>query len=276
MAFLYDPGLWLDVMSRSRATLTGAPNFAFQRCVNKFADIRNKYKTLDLSQLKCVANAAEPIKSSTVTEFTNAYMNAGFRLEAWTTAYGLAENVMYVTGHPHEPVQLQLDHAALNQGRVVIGGDHTLVSLGRPWPGSGIEVKIVHPEDLEECPGARVGEIWVAGPSKAQGYWGLEELTKERLKAKIKGDSREWLRTGDLGFMHQEDLFFCGRRKDLIIVCGQNFYPQVKPHSTLTLTLTRSPGPREFGRTSTHLPQAGVLCSIRSGAGWRGADRARG
>jgi acyl-CoA synthetase (AMP-forming)/AMP-acid ligase II len=181
-----------------------------------------------------------------------------------------------VTGFPREPVQLQLDHAALNQGRVVIGGDHTLVSLGRPIPGSGIEVKIVHPEDLEECPGARVGEIWVAGPSKAQGYWGLEELTKERLKAKIKGDSREWLRTGDLGFMHQEDLFFCGRRKDLIIVCGQNIYPQVKPHSTLTLTLTRSPGPREFGRTSTHLPQAGVLCSIRSGAGWRGADRARG
>ena len=225
--FLQRPLSWLEAMSTYRATTSAAPNFAFDLCVERIKpeDMRG----LDLSAWHTVFDGAEPIRAETIERFARTFADVGFRREAFLPCYGLAEATLFVSGGPwgQGPSLLDVSRSALEKKRVgsARAGDRLrLVSSGATAPGQ--EVRIVDPETMRECDERRVGEIWVAGESVARGYWNREEETRATFGATIAGDDRRYLRTGDLGFLDDGQLFVTGRLKDLIILSGRNYYPQ--------------------------------------------------
>ncbi len=231
VAFLQRPARWLEAISRYRATTSGGPNFAYNLCVRKVREAERA--GLDLSTWDVAFNGAEPVRPETLDRFAAAFAPAGFRRRAFYPCYGLAEATLFVTGGDPaaEPVLTEVDGAALEKGRVSdpIGGPETgrrLVGCGRP--AAGQQVVIVDPETGARCAADRVGEVRVAGPNVARGYWGRPETTQETFRARLADDpdAGPFLRTGDLGFLRGGELFVTGRRKDLIIVRGRNLYPQ--------------------------------------------------
>lgn len=229
MAFLDRPFRWLRAITRYQATTSGGPNFAYELCVRKVTE--DELPTLDLSTWELAFNGAEPVRSQTMRRFAERFSPVGFRAKAFTPCYGLAEATLLVAGHANddEPVILELDADALAHHRVrYLSEDISLtrvVSCGRPTHGS--TVMIVDPESLLPCPPDQVGEIWVSGPSVALGYWHLPEETNRTFQARTLGNTEgSFLRTGDLGFLHDGELFVTGRLKDLIIIRGRNYYPQ--------------------------------------------------
>ncbi|MGW6931614.1 fatty acyl-AMP ligase [Lentzea sp. NPDC054927] len=222
LTFLHRPALWFDVMSRVRATHTAAPNFAFDLAVRKTTP--DQRATWDLSPLRVVMSAAEPVRPSTVDSFCAAFASAGLNRASFYPAYGLAENTVSVTMGGKSV--LRLDRAALQRGEVLPAQD------GRPVTGCGrvtkpgASVLIVDPSTSLVCPADRVGEIWVASSTTALGYHGLENETRQTFHAQVPGDERHYLRTGDLGFFADGELFVTGRLKDVIIINGRNHYPQ--------------------------------------------------
>ncbi|WP_232001809.1 type I polyketide synthase [Mycobacterium sp. 852014-52450_SCH5900713] len=229
-AFIKRPMRWLEAISRHRAKITAAPNFAYDLCIE--LSTPEERAALDLSNWSTAMCGAEPVRPSTMQGFAEAFAPAGFRPEAFAPVYGLAEATLLVSGGSDSPVPvvLHIDRAALGERRVVeIATEDpsalTLVGCGRP-PG-GQEVIIVDPETRRPCGADEVGEIWVAGPSVAQGYWGKPEVTEEALRAHLSDSGRgPFLRTGDLGFFRSGELFVTGRVKDLIIIRGTNHYPE--------------------------------------------------
>ena len=184
---------------------------------------------LDLSCWRVAFNGAEPIRPETLDRFADAFAPAGFRREAFLPVYGLAEATLLVSGGPagQPPAVLSVDIQGLDRGEIVAA---TRASVSKPLAGSGKvadghRVTIVDPETGLQCAEDRVGEIWVSGPSVAQGYWGRTEQAEDALRAGLLGDLR-FLRTGDLGFLKDGVLFVTGRLKDLIILRGRNIYPQ--------------------------------------------------
>ncbi len=229
-AFLQRPFLWLKAISRKHATTSGGPNFAYDLCVRR---INAEQKSqLDLSSWQVAFNGAEPIRAETIDRFTDAFGECGFRREAWYPCYGLAESTLIVTGHHwgRPPVIRTFDARALSENRVVeppLGSERNrkLVGCGRGFDGD--HIAIVEPQTRERCPADRVGEIWVAGPSVAAGFWQQPDETVGTFKARIKGEAgRSYLRTGDLGFVHQGELFLTGRLKHIVIIDGRNHYPE--------------------------------------------------
>ncbi len=230
VSFAQRPLGWLRAISRSGADSGGAPNFAYDLCSRKITP--EERATLDLSSWDVAFNGAEPIRQETLERFAAAFAPCGFRWEAFYPMYGLAEATGLVSGGSKmaPPVVLSVEGAELERDRVVAAsaGDEsarTLVGCGRPLADQ--KVVVVNPESLTRCPPDRVGEIWVSGPSVAQGYWGRAEETKHAFQAYL-ADTGEgpFLRTGDLGFVHHGELFVTGRLKDLIIIRGHNYYPQ--------------------------------------------------
>ncbi|HEX7771967.1 MAG TPA: AMP-binding protein, partial [Pyrinomonadaceae bacterium] len=227
VSFLQRPRRWLEVITEYRATTSGGPNFAYDLCVRKIpAAERNG---LDLSSWKVAFNGAEPVRSETMDRFAEAFSPHGFRRRAFYPCYGLAEATLFVTGGnvEAEPRLASVSAAAMHENRVVepVAEDQrTLVGCGRPWMDH--QVLIVDPETQELCLPARVGEIWVAGPSVARGYWNRPQASGRDFEARLASKEGSYLRTGDLGFFHDGQLFITGRLKDLIIVRGRNFYPQ--------------------------------------------------
>ncbi|AUX39888.1 beta-ketoacyl synthase [Sorangium cellulosum] len=229
-SFLGRPVRWLKALSRYGGTHTAAPNFAFTLCTKKVSE--QERAQLDLSRLKVALNAAEPIRRATVERFTELFAPCGLRPEAMCAGYGLAEFTLKVTTQRRDelPTFARLDAAALESHRVVDAkeggpvGRH-VAGCGRPALDTRIE--IVHPETLRRCGPNEVGEIWLAGTSCAQGYWNLPEASAATFQAFL-ADSGEgpFLRTGDLGFLRDGELFITGRDKDLIIIRGRNHYPQ--------------------------------------------------
>ena len=231
ITFLRRPHLWFDVMSRVRATHTAAPDFAYRLAVRKTtAEQRRRW---DLSALEVAMSAAEPIRPSTVDAFVEDFAVAGFDRRAFCPAYGLAEHTVGVSVAGRR--RLQVDRSLLEVERRVVAVDDgaadalTLFGCGRP--SAGVDVRIVDPETARELEAGRIGEIWVDSPSKALGYFGLEELSRRAFRARLAepdGDHAEdgYLRTGDLGFLHDGEVFVTGRLKDLIILRGRNLYPQ--------------------------------------------------
>ncbi|MGI5170264.1 fatty acyl-AMP ligase [Spirillospora sp. CA-253888] len=223
-SFLARPALWLQMISHYRARFTGAPNFAFDWLADRVGD--QQLDGLDLSCLQWILNGAEPIRPATLRRITRRLGPAGFRPEVWAPAYGLAEGTLMITGttRGRGPVVTRVDHAALQQHRVVHADDGVeLVSSGRSVSG---DLRIVDPRERTEVPAGQVGEIWVSGPSVTLGYWQRPEATRDTFHARLRDGRGPFLRTGDLGFVLDGELYVTGRRKDLIIFNGRNLYPQ--------------------------------------------------
>jgi SAM-dependent methyltransferase/NAD(P)-dependent dehydrogenase (short-subunit alcohol dehydrogenase family) len=229
-AFLQKPLRWIHAVSRYRAYLSGAPNFAYDLCVQCLGG--EQPADLDLNGWRVAFSGSEPIRADTLKRFTDAFAFAGFRPEAFIPCYGLAEATLYVSSsRPGAlPVTLSVSSEHLERHRVVPHfksgpGAKTLVSSGRLIPGH--HVTIVDPEQLTPCAEGEVGEVWLTGPSVARGYWNSPELTHSTFAARLAGTGEGlFLRTGDLGFLHGEELFITGRLKDLLIIHGVNHYPQ--------------------------------------------------
>ncbi|HEV2145780.1 MAG TPA: amino acid adenylation domain-containing protein [Longimicrobiaceae bacterium] len=227
-AFVQRPARWLEAVTRYRATTSGGPNFAYDLCVHSVTP--EDRERLDLSSWKLAFNGAEPVRHETLEAFTRTFGPQGFRREAFYPCYGLAEGTLMVTGSrtPEAPPVLAVDADALAGHRVAPAeegrGATRLVGCGRVAPEQ--EVRIVDSATLRECAADRVGEIWVRGSSVAQGYWERAEETARTFGARLaeSGDG-PFLRTGDLGFLAEGELYVTGRVKDLVIVRGRNHYP---------------------------------------------------
>jgi acyl-CoA synthetase (AMP-forming)/AMP-acid ligase II len=229
-AFLQKPSRWLQAISDYEATMSGAPNFAYDLCVRKVTS--EERSQLDLSSWINAFNGSEPVFHETLERFAAAFADCGFRRETFYPCYGLAEGTLYVSGgRPDEvPVVKAFDTAALEKHRAVpldhgLAGGRSLVSCGNNL--SDQRIAIVQPESLTECLEGEVGEIWVSGPSVAQGYWRRPQQTEQTFQAYLpRTGEGPFLRTGDLGFILEGELFITGRLKDLIIIDGENHYPQ--------------------------------------------------
>jgi len=226
--FVMRPMTWLRMISKYRATTSGAPNFAYELCAN--AATPAEVAALDLSSWKVAYNGAEPIRKSTLQAFADVFAPAGFRREAFLPCYGLAEATLLVSGARRRsgPTVVEYDLRQLAQHRVQRAVDEQnsipLVSCGSV--ALDLDVKIVDPETRCALRDGRVGEIWVSGPSVALGYFQRQALTEAVFNAAIEGQTGTWLRTGDLGFFDAGELYVAGRLKDLLIVRGRNHYPQ--------------------------------------------------
>ncbi len=235
--FLQRPLRWLQAISRFQATISGGPNFAYDLCARKITP--EQRAQLDLSSWQVAFNGAEPIRVDTLNRFAEAFSACGFRREAFYPCYGLAEATLIVSGVVPEaaPLVRAFDTAALERSQAVERADdvdaRTLVGSGQPLQ----TVVIVHPETAIACAPGQVGEIWVASPSIAQGYWNQAAESERSFGARLAGkyEAGPFLRTGDLGFLHAGELFVTGRIKDLIIIRGRNHYPQ-----DIELTVERS------------------------------------
>jgi natural product biosynthesis luciferase-like monooxygenase protein/FkbM family methyltransferase len=227
LSFLQRPARWLQAISRYGGTTSGGPNFAYDLCVRKIGAAERE--KLDLRSWTVAFNGAEPIRHGTIDRFVTAFEPCGFRREAFFPCYGLAEATLFVSGglKSAPPVFVKVKRSALETSEVVQAGDEDAVSLvgsGRSWLDQ--EIRIVDPVSLHECRPGTIGEIWVAGPHIAQGYWNRPEETEATFKAHIAGSGAgPFLRTGDLGFMEAGELFVTGRSKDLIIIRGRNYFP---------------------------------------------------
>jgi thioester reductase-like protein len=230
--FIQRPILWFDAITTYRATATAAPNFAYDYCLRAGRLSKDSLEECDLSSLKVLMCAAEPVKPDTYTRFLEAFQPYGLKSESFYAAYGLAENTLAVSLGGRTIVSVQKHALALGKARMTtevseVVAATQVVSCGTPLPG--INVKIVDPERHAALETGQIGEIWIAGSGKCQGYWNNPELTLKQFHARLVDDSPYddgYLRTGDMGFFHDGELFVCGRIKDMIILRGQNYYPQ--------------------------------------------------
>ncbi len=230
ISFLQRPIRWLQAITRYRGTITGAPNFAYDFCVTKTTP--EEREGLDLSSLMTAFCGAEPIRAETLEHFAETFEPYGFRRDSFYPCYGLAEGTLLVSGGegPGVPVVRKFIGNALKANKVVLaigndGDSKRLVGSGGSLLGN--RILIVDPETNLQCEPDEVGEVWISGPSVARGYWRRPAETRQAFQAYL-ADTGEgpFLRTGDLGFMQEGELFITGRLKDLIIIRGRNYYPQ--------------------------------------------------
>jgi 8-amino-7-oxononanoate synthase len=230
MAFIQKPVRWLQAISRYRGTTSGGPDFAFDLCVRKVT--AEERETLDLSSWTVAFSGGEPVRAETLGRFAETFAPCGFRPDAFYPCYGMAEATLLVSGGQKtaRPIVRWFDGKALGADRAVpkASGDdgaRALVSCGQAMPDQ--RTVIADPNRLTRVTDGAVGEVWVSGPSVAQGYWQRSEESDRTFRAHLR-DTGEgpFLRTGDLGFMRDGELFVTGRLKDLVIVHGRNHYPQ--------------------------------------------------
>jgi phthiocerol/phenolphthiocerol synthesis type-I polyketide synthase C len=229
-AFIERPMRWLEALSRHGGTITAAPNFAYELCVER--STVEERAALDLSSWSTAMCGAEPVSAATLQRFADAFGPAGFRPEAFNPVYGMAEATLLVSGRSDwaAPVVRHLDGVALREHHVVtVAPEHPaatpFVGCGRAQRGH--EIVIVDPLSRRPCTAGEVGEIWLAGGSVAQGYWGRPAETEETFSAFLSDTGRgPFLRTGDLGFQLEGELFVTGRLKDLIVIRGRNYYSE--------------------------------------------------
>jgi thioester reductase-like protein len=230
--FLRRPALWLETLSRYKATYTSSPNFGFEYCLSPERVPAAQLEGLDLSSVQVFMNASETVRPSTYRSFLERFEKYGLRPEALVAAYGLAENTLAVANLGRQSVKI--DRRSLYARAVVIAAEDTpleqhleLISCGKPL--DGIHVRIVDPDTRIAVEGDGIGEIWIAGQSTCQAYWNMPELSEHVFGNSITDDSIDayaYLRTGDLGFLRDGELFVCGRLKDIVILRGQNYYPE--------------------------------------------------
>jgi thioester reductase-like protein len=230
--FIQRPTLWFDAIKTYGASASAAPNFAYDYCLRAGRLSKESLEGCDLSSLRLLMVAAEPVKPDTYTRFLRAFQPYGLRSESFFVAYGLAENTLAVSLGGRNIISVNKNAVALGKARMTtevseIGAAAQIVSCGTPLPG--LTVKIVDREKHVALEPGQIGEIWIAGGSKCLGCWNNPELTLKLFHARLVDDSPYddgYLRTGDMGFFHDGELFVCGRIKDMIILRGQNYYPQ--------------------------------------------------
>lgn len=235
-SFIRDPSLWLCLVSKYRATHLQAPNFAYSLCARK-ADRLENATAIDLSSVRHMINGAEPIQGEAIDGFYKAFKRYGLPDGVIKPTYGLAEHTVYVCGSGQQRVWVNKT-ALEKENQFRVSNDTSIplkemIGCGVPSrKDHGIDLRIVSPDTSEECPEGETGEIWISSASKAAGYFGqeLEELSNEVFQARIRsGDvlsDSTYVKTGDYGVIYQQELFICGRMKDLIIIRGRNHYPQ--------------------------------------------------
>jgi len=230
VSFLQRPVRWLEALSLYRGTISGAPNFAYDLCVDRVTP--EQMEGLDLSSWSLAFCGAEPIRPETLERFARTFEPCGFQKTAFYPCYGLAEGTLIVSGGdgPAEPKVASFNRKSLESDRVlsvesVTDDAQSMISCGKSMIDQ--QIVIANPNTFERCGTNQVGEIWVSGPSVAQGYWGLRDQTQKTFDAYLAGtDEGPFMRTGDLGFLQDGELFVTGRLKDLIIIHGSNHYPQ--------------------------------------------------
>lgn len=225
-AFVQHPIRWLQTLSRYRGTHSGGPNFAYELCLSKIKP--DQMAGLDLSPWRYAYNGAEPVRRQTLEGFANLFKPWGFSPSALYPCYGMAEATLMISGGTGaaEPIYHGVDAGALAQDRVVDAdtSPRYLVGCGQGWLDT--KIAVVDPTELTLCDPDQVGEIWVSGRSVAQGYWQRPTATAETFAARLPSGEGPFLRTGDLGYLHNGELFVTGRLKDVVIVRGRNHYPQ--------------------------------------------------
>jgi acyl-CoA synthetase (AMP-forming)/AMP-acid ligase II/acyl carrier protein len=229
-AFLQSPIRWLKAISHYRVTHSGGPNLGYELCVQKIT--HEQQQELDINCWSSAYNGAEPIRPETLEQFTTKFISCGFQPHFFYPCYGMAESTLMITGVnlKDEPTVLAVEAEALEKNQVVKAlptsqNVKKIVGCGYAWLDT--KVLIVNPETLTPCEDNQVGEIWVSSPSVAQGYWNQIEATQETFSASVtETNTGKFLRTGDLGFWHNGELFVTGRIKDVIIIWGRNHYPQ--------------------------------------------------
>jgi len=226
--FIQKPFRWLKVIHDYQANISGAPNFAYDLCVEKISP--DQLIELELGSWQIAYNAAEPVRASTIEKFSRRFAVCGFEKRAFCPYYGMAEITLFTTGSAkHElPQYLSLSTEKLESGFIEetssIENTRTLVSCGKTLDDQNI--KIVNPLTLEESSPNEVGEIWLAGPSKTLGYWNKPDETQQIFHAELASTPGiQYLRSGDLGFLKNGHLYIVSRHKDLIIIRGKNYYP---------------------------------------------------
>ncbi|MFF5197684.1 type I polyketide synthase [Streptomyces anthocyanicus] len=230
MTFVQRPLLWLETLSRTGASTSVAPNFGFEQCLRRITPAQRA--GLDLSRWRLALNGAEPIRPDTLDRFAEYFAPAGFDRTALLPCYGLAEATLMVTGvRPADPPVVEsFDAAALEAGTARPadpGGVRTTRVVGCGAPVADVEVAVVDAATGRRVPDGTVAEIRVSGPGVARGYWGRPEAAAEVFGTRIDGEpGNAWLRTGDVGFRHDGQLYVVGRTKDVIIVQGRNIHPQ--------------------------------------------------
>jgi 1-acyl-sn-glycerol-3-phosphate acyltransferase len=222
LAFLADPGRWLRAIGRHRATLSAAPNFAYELCCKNVHD--EDIKGLDLSSLRMLMNGAEPVSPGTIARFTARFAKFGFPAKAMAPVYGMAENSVGLTCPPvgRGPIVDRVQRSALSRdgkARPAQPDDATALEfMACGWPIAGHEIRIVDEAGVE-VPERTEGRLQFKGPSATQGYFRNEEKTKALFDG-------EWLESGDRAYIAGGDVFITGRIKDIIIKAGRNIYPQ--------------------------------------------------
>ncbi|MEL6581928.1 MAG: fatty acyl-AMP ligase [Cyanobacteria bacterium J06621_12] len=230
IALAQKPFLWLQALSKYKITTSGGPNFAYDLLCQKITP--EQRASLDLSHWQVAFTGAEPVRAETLEKFAQLYASCGFKKEAFYPCYGMAEATLFITGVDagQYPTITYLDQKALTEDKVIaVTPEHpdskAAVSCGHPWLGD--EVIIVNPETKIECTGDGVGEIWAAGTGIGKGYYQREEQTEETFQARLADNpAQAYLRTGDLGFIKDGELYITGRIKDMMILWGRNHYPQ--------------------------------------------------
>lgn len=230
VTFIQKPLRWLKAITKYKGTHSGAPNFAFDHCVDGISE--EDRAGLDLSSLNTLYCGAEPIRKSTFTRFIDVFTGFGLKTTMLYPCYGMAETTLIIAGPPagRGPEYLCISGNLLEQNRILkvkedAADARFLVGVGFNWLDT--DVKIVNPDTLALCNNDEVGEIWVSGSIVTAGYWNNEVVTEATFKARIKGGTtKEYLRTGDLGFFDHDELYITGRLKDMIILQGRNYYPQ--------------------------------------------------
>ncbi|GAB1255549.1 hypothetical protein NBRC116494_00510 [Aurantivibrio plasticivorans] len=237
-AFIKQPVQWLQMISRYSITVAGCPNFGYDACVKRIKD--SALEGISLATWRVAFSGAELIRHSTMQQFIDKFHHYGLKPDALAPCYGLAEATLYVSSLPP---QLNMSCRSVNadelqQGRAVVTGSYEVTPLHKTEAiiassivscgvaQTSVVMKIVDPLTNESLADGAVGEVWVSSEHIAKGYWRRPEVTEATFHARLNPyDGRQYLRTGDLGFLFEGQLYLTGRSKEMLIVNGRNIYP---------------------------------------------------
>ena len=229
VSFVQKPIRWLQAISKYKATTSGAPNFAYDLLCDRLTE--EQLAQLDLNSWDVAFCGAEPVQIATIEKFSRKFASCGFKSTAFYPCYGMAEATLMITGGDKAklPQVKYLDKAALAENKVVLVDSdtektETFISAGYPWLDG--EIAIANPDSSTECKPDSIGEIWYSGSSVGQGYWELPDKTQQTFQAKLNNSNKKYLRTGDLGFICNGELYITGRLNDVLVFWGLNHYPQ--------------------------------------------------